>query len=133
MSYGTACSRARLGNAVCRYRATTVREWSRTRNRLTLFSSAAPDCCTTEVRSVRLWDPARQKRTLTTDSEFDRMRTNCGMPVNIKRCVWADSVAVLVFQWRARGQGAALARQAQAILGDSGYGCHGGGQQMAVL
>src|ERR1035441_9273058 len=107
MSYGTACSRARLGNAVCRYRATTVREWSRTRNRLTLFSSAAPDCCTTEVRSVRLWDPARQKRTLTTDSEFDRMRTNCGMPVNIKKVVLAGSVAVLVFQWRAPAQDAA--------------------------
>src|ERR1035441_4886220 len=40
VSYQTAGSRARLGNAVRRHRAATVREWSRTRNELRPFSPA---------------------------------------------------------------------------------------------
>ena len=61
------------------------------------------------------------------------MRTNCGMPVNIKNVVLAGSAAVLVFQWRAPAQDDSLGRQAQAILAESCYGCHGPGQQMAGL
>jgi cytochrome c551/c552 len=55
------------------------------------------------------------------------------MPVNIKNVVLAGSVAVLVFQWRAPAQDDSLGRQAQAILAESCYGCHGPGQQMAGL
>jgi hypothetical protein len=55
------------------------------------------------------------------------------MPVNIKNIVLAGSVAVLVFQWRAPAQDDSLGRQAQAILAESCYGCHGPGQQMAGL
>ena len=36
--------RAARKNAVCQYRATTVREWSWTLNRLTLFFSPGPNC-----------------------------------------------------------------------------------------
>jgi mono/diheme cytochrome c family protein len=55
------------------------------------------------------------------------------MPVKIKNVVLAGSVAVLVFQWRAPAQDDSLGRQAQAILAESCYGCHGPGQQMAGL
>ena len=55
------------------------------------------------------------------------------MPVNFKNVVLAGSVAVLVFQWRAPAQDDSLGRQAQAILAESCYGCHGPGQQMAGL
>jgi Protein of unknown function (DUF1549)/Protein of unknown function (DUF1553)/Planctomycete cytochrome C len=55
------------------------------------------------------------------------------MSVNIKNVVVAASVAVLIFQWKAPAQDDALGRQAQAILSESCYGCHGSGQQMAGL
>jgi cytochrome c553 len=55
------------------------------------------------------------------------------MSVNLKHVVLAGCVAALVLQWRAPAQDDALARQAQAILAESCYGCHGSGQQMAGL
>jgi hypothetical protein len=55
------------------------------------------------------------------------------MSVNIKNVALAGCVAALVFQWRAPAQDDALGRQAQAILAESCYGCHGPGQQMANL
>jgi hypothetical protein len=55
------------------------------------------------------------------------------MSVNIKHAVVAGSVAVLVLQWRAPAQEDALGRQAQAILSESCFSCHGPGQQMAGL
>ncbi|HUB78236.1 MAG TPA: PSD1 and planctomycete cytochrome C domain-containing protein [Bryobacteraceae bacterium] len=53
--------------------------------------------------------------------------------MNIKNVLLAGSVAALVFQWRAPAQDDSLGRQAQAILAESCYGCHGSGQQMAGL
>ena len=55
------------------------------------------------------------------------------MSVNIKKIAVAGSVAVLILQWKAPAQDDALGRQAQAILAESCYGCHGSGQQMAGL
>jgi hypothetical protein len=57
------------------------------------------------------------------------------MSVNIKNLALAGSVAVLIFifQWRAPAEDDSLSRQAQAILSESCYGCHGPGQQMAGL
>jgi mono/diheme cytochrome c family protein len=42
-------------------------------------------------------------------------------------------VAALLLQWKGSAQDDALSRQAQAILAESCYGCHGPGQQMAGL
>src|SRR5215831_13154370 len=42
-------------------------------------------------------------------------------------------VAALLLQWKSSAQDDALSRQAQAILAESCYGCHGPGQQMAGL
>ena len=55
------------------------------------------------------------------------------MSVNIKKLAVAGSVAVLILQWQAPAQDDALGRQAQAILAESCYACHGPGQQMAGL
>ena len=55
------------------------------------------------------------------------------MAVNLKNALLAGSLAVLIFQWRSPAQDDSLGRQAQAILAESCYGCHGPGQQMAGL
>lgn len=55
------------------------------------------------------------------------------MSVKIKSVVLGGCVAILVSQWRVTAQDDGLARQAQAILAESCYGCHGPGQQMAGL
>ena len=55
------------------------------------------------------------------------------MSVNIKNVVLAGCVAAVILQWKAPAQDDALGREAQAILSESCYGCHGPGQQMADL
>jgi mono/diheme cytochrome c family protein len=55
------------------------------------------------------------------------------MPVKINSVAVIASAAVLTLQWRAPAQDDQLARQAQAILAESCYGCHGPGQQLANL
>jgi len=55
------------------------------------------------------------------------------MSVNIKSVFVAGCVAALLLQWKAPAQDDSLGRQAQAILAESCYGCHGPGQQMTGL
>ncbi len=55
------------------------------------------------------------------------------MSARIKSVALAGCVAALVFQWRVTAQDDSLGRNAQAILAESCYGCHGPGQQMGGL
>jgi hypothetical protein len=55
------------------------------------------------------------------------------MSPSLKSVAVAGCVAALSFQWKGSAQDDALSRQAQAILAESCYGCHGPGQQMAGL
>ena len=55
------------------------------------------------------------------------------MSPSLKSVAVVGCVAALSFQWKGSAQDDALSRQAQAILAESCYGCHGPGQQMAGL
>jgi hypothetical protein len=55
------------------------------------------------------------------------------MSASIKSVALAGCFAALLFQWRVTAQDDSLGRNAQAILAESCYGCHGPGQQMGGL
>ncbi len=55
------------------------------------------------------------------------------MSASLKSVALAGCVAALLFQWRVTAQDDSLGREAQAILAESCYGCHGPGQQMGGL
>src|SRR5215472_716270 len=55
------------------------------------------------------------------------------MSPRLKSVALAGCVTAALFQWKGSAQDDALSRQAQAILAESCYSCHGPGQQMAGL